>query len=181
MTISIFSKWMVGAVAAAGVGYGLTTALDTEQLPSTASTPMPVAAAVSAATDPAPMPGTAAVNADHASGEAGAMNTGSRSAAENDGADAPLPVTVAQAATGSEAAIAGDAPVDQRAVAADLLAATEDADRSLQLGPITACFDQMRAFACPIVGSVPIVKDIVGRISMELGISCPTVYSPTST
>ena len=64
---------------------------------------------------------------------------------------------------------------DTRDAAADtLFQATEDAATSFSFGPITACLDQMRSFACPIAGTIPIVKDIVGRLSMELGIYCPT-------
>jgi hypothetical protein len=74
---------------------------------------------------------------------------------------------------GASLAIPIDA--DTRNAAADtLFQATEDAVTSFSLGPITACLDQMRSFACPIAGTIPIVKDIVGRLSMELGIYCPT-------
>ncbi|KAA3632009.1 MAG: hypothetical protein DWQ08_04100 [Proteobacteria bacterium] len=67
----------------------------------------------------------------------------------------------------------------QESIADELLEATRNASPELSLGPFTACFDQMRAVACPIVGSIPVLKDIVGRLSLELGISCPTGAAST--
>lgn len=58
-------------------------------------------------------------------------------------------------------------------IASQLFDAAEDADSRLMLGPFTACFDQMRAIACPIVGAIPVLNDIVGRVFLELGVSCP--------
>jgi hypothetical protein len=55
-----------------------------------------------------------------------------------------------------------------------LFAAAKAADSGISLGPVSACFDQVRAFACPIVGNIPVIGEIVGMISLELGISCPT-------
>jgi len=61
-----------------------------------------------------------------------------------------------------------------RRASAELAVATEQVNGDLPLGPLVACFNQMREFACPIAGSIPVVKDVVGRIAMGFGISCPT-------
>ena len=66
-------------------------------------------------------------------------------------------------------------PAEQRDNANKLLVATKEADSSLNLGPITGCLNQMRAFACPIIGAIPVLSDIAGVVSIELGISCPTI------
>ncbi|MFT5111588.1 MAG: hypothetical protein ACI8P9_000908 [Parasphingorhabdus sp.] len=58
-------------------------------------------------------------------------------------------------------------------IAEQLLAATRDIDNSLKLGPITACFERMRLFACPIVSAIPMVNYFAGELALELGISCP--------
>ena len=177
MTLSMLGKVVTMVAVTAGAGYGLSTVIEG---------------------DPQPTQTVARVDQDRQSGHAStAPKEIAATLVDSAAANTPTastgaePDPVVAAATGESAQSAPDSPPapaaasepnaasDQRSIAANLLAATEDADRSLQLGPIKACFDQMRAFACPIVGSVPVVKDIVGRISMELGISCPTVSSPT--
>ncbi len=178
MTLSMLGKVVTMVAVTVGAGYAVSTVIED---------------------DPQPTQTVARVDQDRQSGHAStdpkeiaATLVDSAVANTSPASTDAEPDPVVAAATGESAQSAPDSPPapaaesepnaasDQRSIAANLLAATEDADRSLQLGPLTACFDQMRAFACPIVGSVPIVKDIVGRISMELGISCPTVYSPTS-
>lgn len=59
----------------------------------------------------------------------------------------------------------------QRTAAKELSAATAAANPNF--GVIGACFDQMRSFACPILGQIPVVRDVVGQVSLVLGISCP--------
>ncbi len=68
---------------------------------------------------------------------------------------------------------------DQQASAAqNLLSATEEADSRIDLGPITAAFDRVRAIGCPIMGSIPVLRDVAGFISIQLGIGCPTITTP---
>lgn len=45
---------------------------------------------------------------------------------------------------------------------------------TLKLGPISACFEQMKMIGCPIMGQLPVIKDIIGALALELGMSCPT-------
>jgi hypothetical protein len=59
----------------------------------------------------------------------------------------------------------------QQSAAQELSAATAAANPNF--GIIGACFDQMRSFACPILGQIPVVRDVVGQVSLVLGISCP--------
>jgi hypothetical protein len=68
--------------------------------------------------------------------------------------------------------------IEQLQASEILATATFAVERQLPFGPLTACFDKMRSFACPIVGAMPVVKDIVGAISLELGVSCPTSLNP---
>ncbi len=173
MTLSMLGKIVTMIAVTVGAGYGLSTVIEGDPQPAqTAARVDRDQQPESASTAPKEI---AATLVDSAAAKTPPASTGAT----------PEPVVAASTVTSASdsppaPASEPNAASDQRSIAANLLAATEDADRSLQLGPLTACFDQMRAFACPIVGSVPVVKDIVGRISMELGISCPTVYSPTS-
>ncbi len=63
----------------------------------------------------------------------------------------------------------------------ELFAAARAVDENRLGGPVAACFDQIRAFACPIAASIPVVRDVVGFLSLELGFACPTrgVSTPT--
>jgi hypothetical protein len=57
--------------------------------------------------------------------------------------------------------------------AAALDAAVSEAQLSINLGPLTACIEKVRAFGCPIVSAIPVVKDVVGALALEIGMSCP--------
>lgn len=59
----------------------------------------------------------------------------------------------------------------QQTAAQELSAATAAANPNF--GVIGACFDQMRSIACPILGQIPVVRDMVGQVSLVLGIACP--------
>lgn len=102
-------------------------------------------------------------------------------AAPGDAASASTGESDQAATPPQQAPVITDNPASQRSVADTLLAATRDASPEISLGPFTACFDQMRAIACPIVGTIPVIKDVVGRLSLELGISCPTSSAATRT
>lgn len=182
MMIPTLGKWVAVVVVATGVGYGATILLDSQSRSSTAPPQIRAMAPDPTPSDTGPTQFAATLldNARAAQTKPVAAETTDTAITES---TPQQPLTEAPPTANPAGTIAGahkPDSMDQKAAAADLLAATENVDKSLQLGPITACFDQMRAFACPIVGSVPIVKDIVGRVSMELGISCPTVYSPSA-
>ncbi len=41
-------------------------------------------------------------------------------------------------------------------------------------------FDELRLVMCPIVSAIPVIKDIVGELSMQFGFSCPTGRMPSN-
>ncbi len=50
-----------------------------------------------------------------------------------------------------------------------------NADQALQPGGFgDACFEQMRAFFCPIFGQIPIAREMIGQMAVIGGFSCPT-------
>lgn len=70
------------------------------------------------------------------------------------------------------AALTGPA-VAQPPAGDDLFAATRAAAPTPPGDPLSACLARVRAFACPFAATVPIVRDVVGRLALELGIACP--------
>ena len=62
-------------------------------------------------------------------------------------------------------------PARKQALAQEL----RRADREMQPGGFgDLCFDQMRAFFCPIVNQIPVARDVVGQLALLGGFSCPT-------
>lgn len=168
---------MLAIAAAFYLGSGETPGSTIEPADQTARAPAPTAntadevtAADTGQRAPATTLAAAAIDAVSAV-EAAPGGTARASAAESDPTAVPSP----------PASFTTDDQTSQRSVADTLLAATRDASPEISLGPFTACFDQMRAIACPIVGSIPVIKDVVGRLSLELGISCPTSSAATRT
>ncbi len=41
-------------------------------------------------------------------------------------------------------------------------------------GPADVCFDQMRAFMCPMAAQIPFVREMVAQMAVLGGFSCPT-------
>ncbi|MDH3280503.1 MAG: hypothetical protein OEQ18_05170 [Gammaproteobacteria bacterium] len=95
-----------------------------------------------------------------------------------------LPMAAAQAApapdaTAAPAAVAIDAPQPSPNRNHGLAQELRAADQAMQPGGFgDACFDQIRAFFCPIVGQIPIARDMLGQVALIGGFSCPTGTAP---
>lgn len=58
-------------------------------------------------------------------------------------------------------------------------AALRDADKEMQpAGFGAACFDQMRSFFCPIVGRIPVFREMAAQMATIGGFSCPLGSPP---
>ncbi len=78
---------------------------------------------------------------------------------------------VAAAVESVVGAAAAERERQQRAAAQALRRA--DAGAVAAGGPAEACFDQMRAVICPIVGGIPLMREMLGGFAMLGGFSCP--------
>lgn len=98
---------------------------------------------------------------------------------------------VSQAVTASNssldvAALPGPAPQKVAAVQTEddkesIARALRSADKEMQpAGFGAACFDQMRAFFCPIVGRLPGFREMAAQMATLGGFSCP-MGAPTAT
>lgn len=85
------------------------------------------------------------------------------------------PVVLPQPATRKVAAAQNAEENDARA------AALREADTEMQpAGFGAACFDQMRAFFCPIFGRIPVMREMAAQMATIGGFSCP-LGSPPAT
>lgn len=84
------------------------------------------------------------------------------------------------------AALPGPAPQEVAAVQSEedkesIARALRSADKEMQpAGFGAACFDQMRAFFCPIVGRLPGFREMAAQMAILGGFSCP-MGAPTAT
>ncbi len=69
-------------------------------------------------------------------------------------------------------------PAQQLEAAAALSAAATKAE--VDFGIPGIFFDELRLVMCPIVSAIPVIKDIVGELSMQFGFSCPTGRTPSN-